>query len=585
MKHSFNDKFKEREPVETAQMIQAFFADRGYVIKETFYYTEESEVWFCHLDLYLNNYHIMYSNGKGVTQEFCKASGYAELYERFCNKVPCIGNPFIMDKIMEKNFTQKGYYLHPEEKEISYDNCVQYLENALSFMEDSPGQFKFFANTITKNKYIGVPYKNVFNNNLDPLYLDPRILFRFVGSTGMAAGNTFIEAFNQGISEACEHYVRGQYFNENIKYYEIDLNNIKNKKLVSMINAIQNNNNELHIFDLSYNYQMPVLMSLLLNKKTHAITINYGAFPVFDIACERILTELYQGAKSFNNEKLGGLLPFRETKMADIITSSPSSVALRISAPEFLLTANNMIVEPNKDIFLFEGYDNQEIFNYYQSLFNKFNLEVYCFDASQSKDIYAIQIFVPYLNGLGVEKVWDEIQDKTKIYYYAFDLYHILERIFNNDIKAAEQCVYLSSLLCKLDNYEIYGLWNLCQDLWFEMGLGNEDILEILPLIFEETVDNGVNNAVSINVISSYQKSALFYKNLIKYVYLIRYMNCNKYSLEESKKILNALHFTFSEEDFLEYGNRSYITSKIVCEPLYNYYFGNDFDMYISSIL
>jgi len=38
---------------------------------------------------------------------------------------------------------------------------------------------------------------------------------------------------------------------------------------------------------------MPVLMSVLVNDKEQNITINFGSFPVIDIALERIITELY----------------------------------------------------------------------------------------------------------------------------------------------------------------------------------------------------------------------------------------------------------------------------------------------------
>jgi ribosomal protein S12 methylthiotransferase accessory factor YcaO len=57
---------------------------------------------------------------------------------------------------------------------------------------------------------------------------------------------------------------------------------------------------------MSYIYKVPVLMSLIVNKKTHTVTINIGASPVFEIAVERVLTELYQGTYSFNDIKLTG---------------------------------------------------------------------------------------------------------------------------------------------------------------------------------------------------------------------------------------------------------------------------------------
>jgi ribosomal protein S12 methylthiotransferase accessory factor YcaO len=60
---------------------------------------------------------------------------------------------------------------------------------------------------------------------------------------------------------------------------------------------------------MSYNFNVPVLMSLAVNKTTHAISVNLGSSPIFDIACERIITELYQGIKKLNEIKLGGQYP------------------------------------------------------------------------------------------------------------------------------------------------------------------------------------------------------------------------------------------------------------------------------------
>jgi ribosomal protein S12 methylthiotransferase accessory factor YcaO len=51
--------------------------------------------------------------------------------------------------------------------------------------------------------------------------------------------------------------------------------------------------NIVHIIDFSYNYNVPVLCAIVVNKSTHAVSVNLGAAPVFDIACERVLTELH----------------------------------------------------------------------------------------------------------------------------------------------------------------------------------------------------------------------------------------------------------------------------------------------------
>ncbi|MGN1342703.1 MAG: YcaO-like family protein [Bacilli bacterium] len=51
--------------------------------------------------------------------------------------------------------------------------------------------------------------------------------------------------------------------------------------------------NTLYIIDFSYNFNVPVLMALIVNRRTNTITVNLGASPIFDIALERTLTELY----------------------------------------------------------------------------------------------------------------------------------------------------------------------------------------------------------------------------------------------------------------------------------------------------
>mgnify|MGYP002512596454 CR=1 FL=1 len=68
------------------------------------------------------------------------------------------------------------------------------------------------------NKFIGIPYTNILNN--EKLFIDPRMLYRTKTSSGMSAGNSFYEAFNQGMSELCEHYIAGRYlYDPYDKYY------------------------------------------------------------------------------------------------------------------------------------------------------------------------------------------------------------------------------------------------------------------------------------------------------------------------------------------------------------------------------
>jgi hypothetical protein len=49
--------------------------------------------------------------------------------------------------------------------------------------------------TLMDNKYIGIPFKNSNDKN-ELLYIEPRLLSYLHGSSGLACGNSFFEAFN-----------------------------------------------------------------------------------------------------------------------------------------------------------------------------------------------------------------------------------------------------------------------------------------------------------------------------------------------------------------------------------------------------
>jgi len=229
-----------------------------------------------------------------MSQTYSLASGYGELYERFCNKTLWINNPFIFDKIINFNYKSQGYYLDKDEQKITYEKAIEpFMDFILSVEDEDKIYPKKFFTALMNNNFIGIPYKNVLDNEKQ-LFIDPRFLYRVKTSSGMSAGNSFYEAFNQGMSELCEHYIAGKYlYDPYPKYYRLNLNNIKNENLKNIITQIKADGNDLYVYDFSYNCNLPVLMSLLLNHKTKSVSINIGAFPVFDIALERILTELY----------------------------------------------------------------------------------------------------------------------------------------------------------------------------------------------------------------------------------------------------------------------------------------------------
>ena len=223
---NISNKYKDRSPKETVKIIQDFFNNLGLNIKERDIFMSECGTWSCKICLFTDNEQILVSNGKGAEKDFALASGYAELFERFCNKNRLFMQPIVMSLTTELNKNSKGYYLHPEEKKISFEDFKiksPALYNLyLRFFGNDENIRLFFSIYIQEN-IIGVPMKNCFNDQI--IYEDIRLWQKMFGSSALSAGNTLEEAMVQGISELFEHYAYEQFFkNPHIEYYEVSLN-------------------------------------------------------------------------------------------------------------------------------------------------------------------------------------------------------------------------------------------------------------------------------------------------------------------------------------------------------------------------
>lgn len=113
-----------------------------------------------------------------MTEEYALASGYAELYERFCNKIFFICNPCWSKTFMTQNKKNNGYYFSPDERMMTYEEVMNYkaTKNYFNKLADNhPALTKSLVDFVTNGIYVGAPMYNIADEN-DILYLDPRIL-------------------------------------------------------------------------------------------------------------------------------------------------------------------------------------------------------------------------------------------------------------------------------------------------------------------------------------------------------------------------------------------------------------------------
>lgn len=593
MKLTLEQKYKERKPNETINIIENFFNKQKCNIKVETLQQNDSLTWSSHLELYFNNYKILTSNGKGTNKEYCLASGYAELYERFCNKVYSLSNIFINNKIMNLSYEHNKFYFCPEEKEISFLDSFdsEIGKNYLKYMQDTPSDLEEFFKILFNNKFIGVPYQNI--NSDKKIYIDPRFVLLLNNSSGMAAGNNFYEAFNQGMCEIYEHYVHGRHALLSFdKYYYINLSSIKNENLQQIIRAISKNN-KLYIIDLSYNFNLPVLMSLVVNKHTHAISINFGSSIILDIAIERVLTELYQGISKYEEMKPFGQIPSIGYDFKLLESYWPSCSMTRPIFYEHILTHLQQRDNFNQDIFLTGEYSNQDIYNYILEINKNINFDVYYRNCSLDKDMYAINIFVkniPFL--LDNYSFAKNIKDKSYNLIFLLETYNLIKEYLesdNLDVNLLLNLLEKNNILCDYVNRYYINLIT-CRKNQFTLGLNFASTQNTLELIDKVINKEGMFMQESSADIFAFVKdnANVFYDSLIHYFILKRYLNqVDKYSTENLLDIFNFLRLKISNDDIIQCVNqdKKYWIEKIFFIDLLKIksnYFDDYFNMMIN---
>lgn len=571
---NLNLKYKERSPEETIKIIKQFFNDKGYITKIFNNIKSESGSWHCAVELFKNDKLILTTYGKGVNDIYSQASGYAELFETFCNQWAFVKNPIIAEAQMLLSKQKNGYYFHPEEKELNIIEAINFPTLRSFYTNIFHGNMEYmatFINLITSNKIIGQPYQNLTNPD-KIIYYDPRLNGRLCGSIGMAAGNTQEEALNQGLSEICEHIAQnGFYSYPQDKYYRLDLSKLDNPELLEMINNIHKAGSKIYLYDLSYNSNMPVFMSIIVNKNTKRSYVNFGSFPVADIAIERVITENYQGVQSFNLNLNEQQDPFRGLSTQHIIKASIDNNIKGINFIDENMILNNTIIidKPNPQIYVDKNISNKELNNYYISLFNKLNLSIHYIEHSPIKEMSAISIFVPEYEYINPQ--FDIFYEKnlqfnlTAIMRY-YKLIH--EILFNQKSDEHYKRMVVSE-------YEF-------QDKKFNSLLNG--ILMSCDWLMPYGVCYGIiPNLYNLNEGSL--KNTIFEEKYAAYYLLTKYVN-NNYTSEELIKIFKDIYdYEITIEDIENCRNPEYRFQKCYIDVIRDFYFSKEHQEIIESFI
>ncbi len=573
--------YKDRKPKDTVECIKKFFLNRGFRFKIEELEESEVKTYSCHIKLFYKDKFILFSNGKGATAKLSLASGFGELYERFCNGIKYFTQKNFFHKVKAVNKVNLGYYVHPEERIMSYEEILS-EQKIYSFFGEIVGydedKLQRFISAITNSEYVGIPYKSILNEDIK--YLDPQLIIRIMDSTGMCAGNSFEEAFNEGFSELLERFT---YFNllqeeEGLsEYYVINTDNIQNEKLQECLTAIKEKGYKYYIIDLSYYSGCPVIMGLLINEKDHYSKINFGCFPVFEIALMRTITEMYQNTRELNEKKdllqipsefnYNGSYVLREHK------GGLSNVAY---IPPWFFDRIQYKDSYNPEVFLKENVSSKEVFEHYKDFIRENKLHVWYIENGLIPEVKSLHIYIDNINDyipfgcylendVNYNKIFNVLGTFMK---YEHMMYNEEQDFSDIDIKNDAINVYPSEP---------------SDELAF-MCLYTEPIYPLWPSFW--TLDNIICDMDNLNDGSLCQKYyfMFIFDDMKKYCTIRRYVNSG-YDYEEMSSILKNLGIKdFTMKDYENANDINYLVKKILIEPSWNYFHSKEYAMLCLSM-
>ena len=492
-KKYWTENFKDNSPKNTILNIKQYFLYYGYdILEENKYYVDKSKTYWCSLGLYKNNKLILTSNGKGSSEEMSLASGYGELYERYTALFEITSNPFLLENFMDINYKEYQYFFSSSEKFLTENdilNNLKYKNYFNNWFSNDKEKIKHFIKLINAGKILGIPFFNI-NNSKDICYENIPMLNRIYGTTGYAAGNTFEEAIIQSSAEIFERLVQQNVLSASeLKLYRINLDspdiNNENKQI---INTILKNNNNVIIYDLSYTYNLPVVMVCLFDTEQYTINFKLGAHFNFNIALERCLTELFQGYTINNYNLIFNKVTNKDNIDETIVKSFISKSLANTINPKIFI--NNIITNSYNDkIFIKNIKNNKEYFQHLKKFLFNYNYNLYyrVIEPNNTKNrLYSVQCFID--NIILLDPSYFQTKNFSKEqkddYYYFFVNYYLLVDTIRKSPKDFENIkIFIQNLKMLSKNVNINIIVGLCGYDFLSIYRNNYYIDNILKIL------------------------------------------------------------------------------------------------------
>ena len=283
--------YKDNSPLATVERIKGIL--RSYGI-ETMEKWSTTSVPYCH-SMSIKIPGTLFSvNGKGLTREFTLASGYGELMERLqLGYVNGANGKKDGDNATEAALWKRFPAQELLERNRNWYTLLSKRAGTLAGIQISPEQIVMqYADPDGT-----IPVMTFYDLTNDVTAHLPVKLCKMVYTTnGSAAGNSPEETLVQAISEIVERRHQMRVITEKLTLPDIPEEVLKRYTAAySIIRYVRSQGYRVIIKDCSLGTPFPVVCACFIDKRTGKYHIHFGAYPVFEIALERSLTETFQG--------------------------------------------------------------------------------------------------------------------------------------------------------------------------------------------------------------------------------------------------------------------------------------------------
>lgn len=368
-----DEKFKDEKPEKTVENIIEKLESIGIKLQERW---NDSKIENCCSVRVTVDGNIPGTNGKGITKAFARASAYGEFMERLQS-----GLFFYKYQSFEND---DSVYLHSFAPDKRYMSKEELLENS-EWMEPIVKRYGITKENIAQqcqiyacsDKILTLPYYSLFEDKY--VYLPAAFAEHIYSANGCCVGNTREEAWVHALSEILERHSNIEVVKNGKAVPVIPREELRKFKTVNAIleRIEEQGIYDVEVLDYSCGKKFPVIATRIINKKTKGYLVNVGADPVFEIAVERTLTEIFQGRNlyDFTSRHNGAILnSLSDINIADNIINQLETGNGMYTADFF---ADNAGDNDTKSFADNTNKSNRELLEQLIKLFKGLNLPVY----------------------------------------------------------------------------------------------------------------------------------------------------------------------------------------------------------------